>query len=70
MTLKLKLSTEARTALLSANTSRQGAKVYASYPVHQELVAAGLIGDGGGLTMRGTIAREKAVDALLDTFDN
>jgi hypothetical protein len=72
MTLKLELSTAARTALLSAGTSRQGAKTYPreNQAVRAELLAAGLIGDNDGLTMRGTIAREKAVDALLDEFDN
>ena len=66
MTAKLDLSEDARTALINAGTNRQGAKVMATWPVHKELVAAGLIGDGGGLTRAGTIERERLVTEALD----
>lgn len=68
--MTVKLGSKARTILLSATTSTQGAKVYARGDTETlaELVAAGLIGPGDGLTMRGTIARERALDALLAEF--
>lgn len=55
------ISEAAKSALLSTGTNRQGAKP--THPmtadVKAELVTEGLIGTGGGLTRRGTIAREK-----------
>lgn len=68
--MTVKLSTGARTILLSATSSVQGAKTYprGDTAARAELVREGLIGPEDGLTMRGTIARERAVDALLEEF--
>lgn len=56
------ISEAAKAVLLSTGTSRQGA--VPTHPmtdaVKTELVAEGLIGKGGGLTRRGTIARDRA----------
>jgi hypothetical protein len=66
--MTLKLSTGARTAILSAGTSRQGAKTYPleNHAVRDELRSAGLIGPDDGLTRAGTIARERIVDSLME----
>lgn len=60
MTAKMDLSPAAQSALLSTGTNRQGAK-----PTHRmteevrlELQDLGLIGEGLGLTRKGTIQRE------------
>ena len=67
MTQTSKLSTAAQTALIRVGTNRQGAKVLTTdAAVLRELTATGLIGVGNGLTMRGTIARERLVDALME----
>lgn len=61
------ISEAAKQALLSTGTNRQGA--VPTHPmtqaVRQELEAAKLIGTSGGLTRRGTIARERLADAAL-----
>ena len=60
MTAKLSLSPAAVTAIISTGTSRQGAKPWEWTPasVMEELKELGLIGDGGGLTRKGTIQRD------------
>lgn len=60
------LSEQATQALISVGTNRQGAVVYASVAANIELLALGLVGDGNGLTRKGTIARQKIMDAALD----
>lgn len=61
MTNTANLSAAAQSALLSTGTNRQGAKpTHPMTPaVKAELVDAGLLGTGGGLTRSGTIARER-----------
>jgi hypothetical protein len=71
MTVKLdQLSMTARTVLLSAGTSRQGARTYPreNESARQELLSAGLIGDKDGLTRAGTIVRERLVDRLMESL--
>lgn len=70
MTLKFeRISKSAQSALITAGTNRQGAKVTASPTVLQELMVAGLIGPGLGLTRAGTIERERLINAALAAFD-
>lgn len=70
MTAKLKtqdLTPAARAALTNVGTSRQGARVWVTDPaVLRELKEAGLIGPAWGLTMRGSIIRERIQDEDLD----
>ena len=61
------LSQDAKDALISIGTNRQGAKLTPRWhkpEVVQELVDAGLVGPGFGLTRPGTIARERAENEL------
>jgi hypothetical protein len=62
------LSKEAAEALFNVGTNRQGATIAHNTPavVVAELRTAGLIGFNLGLTRRGTIARERISNALLD----
>lgn len=61
------LSKEALSALMSTGTNRQGAvPTFMTEEVREELVAAGMLGPGGGLTRSGSIAREKEADRLMD----
>lgn len=60
------LSTGARVALRDAGSSRQGTRVRAMARVISELVNAGLIGAGNGLTQHGSIVRDSLVTAELD----
>lgn len=62
----MELSSKAKSALIDANHRGQGAKVTTGIDAEWELVDGKLIGPGGGLTRAGTIARERATDALLD----
>lgn len=64
------LSPEARAALTNVGTSRQGATIPqgTQYRVVRELLDAGLIGVGLGLTMRGTILRDRIQDEDLDLY--
>lgn len=66
--MNVKLSTEAVKALIAVGTNRQGAMVTTAFDssVLDELQRAGVIGDGLGLTRRGTIARQRLMDAALD----
>ena len=68
--MTLKLSTTARTVLLTAGTNRQGAKTYPleNQTARAELRSAGLIGPDDGLTRKGSIARERIVDSLMDNL--
>jgi len=68
MTTKLVLSKQARSALISVGTNRQGAVVHPNLPagVLKELRDADLIGRGYGLTRKGSIERERIVDAMMD----
>jgi len=60
-----KLSDAATTALVNTATHRQGATVFAEAAVLDELALAGLIGDGNGLTRRGTVAQIRAMEKAL-----
>lgn len=64
------LSSAAIQALIDVGTNRQGATISArtANVVVKELRVAGLIGDGMGLTRRGTIARERFVHTMLVTL--
>lgn len=66
-----KLSEAAKSALINASGSMQGASVLHagnvfSHKVEAELKQAGLIGDRQGLTRQGSIAREKLTRAAED----
>lgn len=63
------LTPEALAALANVGTNRQAATIPATTApvVRLELDAAGLIGPGGGLTRRGTVVRQRHMDALLDS---
>lgn len=62
-----KLSDEARSALFSTRSGAQGTKVTtASLPTLEELRSKGLIGLSGGLTMRGSIVRDRVWDEEMD----
>lgn len=60
------LTPAARSALLAAQSRRQGAKVTADPVVVTELFDLGLVGAGDGLTRTGTIAREKLLREAED----
>lgn len=66
----MKLSEAARTALINAASGRQGANVTESGrctgEAAYELRDAGLIGIQGGLTRKGSIERERIMNAELD----
>lgn len=55
------LTPAARSALIAAESRRQGAKVTADAVVVTELFDLGLVAKGDGLTRKGTIAREKLI---------
>lgn len=59
------MSEAAKSALINTASARQGSAVNASREVTAELSRLGLIGDKG-LTRRGTIERERAVNAALN----
>jgi hypothetical protein len=62
------LSIEGRQALLNVPGNRQGTKVQnVSVAVQAELFLAGLIGKTQGLTRKGTIVRERLLDAVLNS---
>jgi hypothetical protein len=64
------LSDRARIALVNTGTNREGARVPVTpgeSMVWAELTEAGLIGAGGGLTRKGSIARERYTDRLMDS---
>lgn len=60
------LTPAARSALLAAQSRRQGAKVTADPVVVTELFDLGLVAKGDGLTRKGTIAREKLQAQALE----
>ena len=63
-----KLSGAARTAIIEAEASRQGAQIAATGAgIVAELRAAGLIGAGSGLTRKGVTARERLIAEALDS---
>ena len=66
--MKVQLTEDARQALLSTDTNRQGAtpRGRVAEDTLKELKLAGLLGRGGGLTRRGTIVRQRLMDARLD----
>lgn len=66
--MMVQLTKAAREALIAVGTRRQGATIntVTPGPVADELRNAGLIGPGNGLTRRGTIVRERLLDAALD----
>lgn len=67
MTETLKnLTPAARSALIAAESRRQGARVTATALVLSELATVELIGRGDGLTRKGTIARERLVREAED----
>lgn len=59
------MSREAKTALINTGTNRQGAKVHAG-PALQEMKDLGLVGQDGGLTRKGSIVREREMEAALN----
>lgn len=59
----MQITEDMKTALINAGTNRQGAKVWAGNSLTMaRLAGAGLIGKDCGLTRKGTIARERAVN--------
>lgn len=60
------MSEAATEALINAGTNRQGALVRCDAATQWELQDAGLIGPEYGLTRKGSIARERAVNEALD----
>lgn len=63
-----KLSGAARTAIIEAEASRQGAQIAATGAgIVAELRTAGLIGAGFGLTRKGVTARERLIAEALDS---
>jgi hypothetical protein len=61
-----KMSKQATAALINAGTNRQGAAIKADDATLAELVKLNLIGPERGLTRKGTIERERAMNAALD----
>lgn len=62
----MQMSEAAEKALINVGTNRQGAVVSAPMMVQWELENAGIIGRGTGLTRKGTIERERIMNAELD----
>lgn len=63
----MNLTAKAIKALINANGSHQGAEVpVTTLAAEFELQDAGLIGKGNGLTRKGTIVRERLVNAALE----
>lgn len=62
------LSREALSALMNVGTNRQGAAVPVARgsEVWDELKAAGMIRERGGLTRAGSIVRQREADRLMD----
>lgn len=60
------MSQAAKDMLIDAGTNRQGTSVTGPATVRAELAALGLIGQAGGLTRKGSIARERLVNEMLD----
>lgn len=62
------MSEQAKSALINTSSSRQGTVVPVTIngETEAELRQAGLIGEGGGLTRKGSIKRERVVNAALD----
>lgn len=63
-----KLSADAVKTLLAVGTHRQGAKIWSRTPAATvtELQNLGLIGDGLGLTRKGTIVYDRLLDTAMD----
>lgn len=61
----MELSEEAKKAIINTRTG-QGAKVTAPIDAEWESINKGLVGKRGGLTRKGSIAQQRATDALLD----
>lgn len=68
--MNVNLTRDAENALIDVGTNRQGATINSTVDsvTVRELQDAGLIGDGYGLTRRGTIVRQRLVDAVLDAL--
>lgn len=60
------MSEQAKSALINTQSSKQGSVPQGSREVFEELRSAGLVGIQGGLTRKGTIERERIVNATLD----
>lgn len=61
------MSEEAKQALIDAPSSRQGTKILGlDHVVIAELLNAGVLGAGWGLTARGGIERDRLVTEALD----
>ena len=60
------LTEAAKTALITARSRRQGAKVTADPVVVTELFDRGLVGPGDGLTRTGTIVRQRLLREAED----
>lgn len=62
------MSTAARTALMNIGTMRQGSTCGPAAPsaVISELKSLGFLGDGGGLTRKGSIKRQRIADEQFE----
>lgn len=61
------ISREAKSAIINAGTSKVGATVRTtSSETFNELLYAGLIGPKGGLTVKGSIFREREMERALN----
>lgn len=63
---KLELSPAAAAAIVNAAGSAIGSVVTGSAEIIKELREAGIIGAKGGLTRKGSIRRERIVNAWMD----
>lgn len=59
------MSEAATEALINAGTNRQGARAQGDVRGLAELAELGYVGKDNGLTRKGSIARERAVTAML-----
>lgn len=62
------LTVAAQEALITAGTNRQGATIshITDRATVMELQLLGLIGEGRGLTRKGTIVRQRLMDAAME----
>jgi len=62
------MSAAARTALMNIGTMRQGSTCWVGTPLRviAELRSFGFLGEGGGLTRRGSIERQRIADQQFE----
>ena len=63
---KMRIPTAIRSALMTANSNRQGETVQAIAQVRRLMQELDLIGPNGGLTRQGSIVREQVMREELD----